>query len=201
MTKKIGIMGGTFNPIHCGHLFIAEEVMSYCFLDEIIFVPTGTPPHKRNEEILEGEIRYNMVQEAIEFTTYFQVTDIEINRMGYSYSIDTLMELKRINFGARLYFILGADAFLYLKKWKAIEEIQKYCSFIVVARPGYDKILLDNEAKLLFNQYGIESQIINIEGINISSTIIRKRIKIQRPIKYLVPEGVRKTIIEKNLYR
>lgn len=200
MMKKIGIMGGTFNPIHCGHLFIAEEVMSDCFLDEIIFVPTGTPPHKNNKEILDGKIRYDLVNKAILGNKNFKVSDIEIKRSGYSYSVDTLKELNERYDKTQFYFILGADAFLYLKKWKNIDKLNQYCSFIVVARPGYDKELLLEESELLNTKYNINSQIIDIDGINISSTTIRERIRLGKSIKYLVPKNIIIDILENKLY-
>lgn len=198
--QKIGIMGGTFNPIHFGHLFIAEEVKDVYDLDEILFIPTGTPPHKSNANILDGKIRYQLAKLAVQTTDYFSVSSIEVDRTGYSYSIDTLKSLHEDRPDVKWYFILGADAFLYLEKWKRIEEVHNYCEFIVVARPGYNQNELICAKDKLNKNYSIESHLINIEGINISSTTIRKRCNKNRSIKYLLPESVREYILKNSYY-
>lgn len=198
--RKIGIMGGTFNPIHFGHLFIAEEVKDVHGLDEIIFIPTGNPPHKSNANILDGNIRYQLTKLAVQSIDYFSVSSIEVERTGYSYSIDTLKSLHKDRPDVKWFFILGADAFLYLKKWKQVEEVSRYCEFIVVARPGYDQKELKTAQKELKSLHGIESHLINIEGVNISSTLIRTRCKENRSIKYLLPEAVRMYILENDFY-
>lgn len=194
-------MGGTFNPIHYGHLVTAQEALSQFNLDKVIFIPTGDPPHKTDEEIASAEHRYLMTVIATASNSKFFVSRIEIDRKGKSYTIDTLRELRKIyTEDVSLYFITGADAILEILTWKDTAEILTLCKFIAATRPGYDlsrleslkKKILDTEDKIF---------VMEVPALAISSTDIRARIKQQRPIDYLLPEGVCKFILKNGLYR
>ena len=134
---KLGLLGGSFNPIHNGHLTIARLVRDRLRLDQVLFVPTGDPPHKRDGSLAPAKDRYEMVRLALSDTPFFQLSDIEIRRTGKSYSIDTIRELQR-QFGSstELYFLIGLDAFLDLPNWKEPIELLDACRFVVVPRPG-----------------------------------------------------------------
>src|SRR4030042_2999716 len=135
--KKIGIMGGTFNPIHHGHLVTAQEALSQFKLDMVIFIPTGNPPHKIENEVASAEDRYIMTVIATSSNSNFFVSRMEIDRRGKSYTIDTVRQLKK-NYGSSslLYFITGADAILEILTWKNTDEIVSLCKFIAATRPG-----------------------------------------------------------------
>jgi nicotinate-nucleotide adenylyltransferase len=204
---KIGIMGGTFNPIHYGHLVTAEEALSQFKLDRVIFIPTGQPPHKTTCKLASPEDRYMMTVMATASNSHFFVSRIETERKGKSYTIDTLKELK-FTYGesAAFYFITGADAILEILTWKNPEEIISMCKFIAATRPGYNLSRIEELKKKLF---GINANpkatkdsisIMEIPALAISSTDIRERIKTSRPIKYLLPESVCNYLLKNDLY-
>lgn len=199
--KKFGIMGGTFDPIHYGHLVIANEVLFKFKLSKIIFVPTGTPPHKTSIGITSSYHRYMMTQFATMTNPHFDVSDIEVNKPEVSYTVDTIKKFHNMYPGTKFYFITGTDAVLDLPTWKNPEEILKLCTFIAVNRPGYLMDNLEERIKKIANDYKGEIFIINAPQLKISSTDIRKRIFAKRPIKYLLPETVEQYIIKNNLYR
>jgi len=188
---RIGILGGTFNPIHMGHLILAEEAYFKLKLDKLIFVPTFIPPHKDIESNVSPQHRLRMVQIAIEDNPSFEVSTFEIDLKVKSYSIDTLKELKKI-YGedAQLYFITGSDSLKDLFSWKDVNDIFKISKFIVANRPGYP-----------FKDIPKEVETVVITPIEVSSEDIRKRLKERRSIRYLVPEKVRKYIADNNLYK
>ncbi len=199
--KKIGISGGTFDPIHLGHLIIAEEAREIYGLEKILFIPSGNPPHKKDYNVTCAEYRFEMVKEAIYDNVFFEASPIEINREGYSYTIDTLLELKKMYGGdALLYFITGADVIPELITWKKFEQIFEICEFIAALRPGYNKEAILREIEIHKKAYGAKISTLDNPLIGISSTIIRERVKNGRTIKYLVPERVEKFIREKGLY-
>lgn len=187
---KIGILGGTFNPIHIGHLILAEEVRQAIGLSKVIFIPTNLPPHKDNGEVITASHRLSMLRLAIRGNRFFAVSDIEIKRDGRSYTIDTLKELKKIYSSDELYFIIGSDLFNYLDEWKDLKEIIAMVQFIVATRPGYS---LDNLPAYMRK--------INICAVDISAYKIRQCIKSNRSFRYLVPEVVWHYIIKKGLYK
>lgn len=189
--RRIGVFGGTFNPIHNGHIKIAEEVLRALNLDEIIFIPAKAPPHKKLDKIAEAKDRYNMVQLAIENNNKFEVSDLEIKREGPSYSIDTVRELKnKFNDDDEFYFIIGSDTIPELKQWKEIKNLLKIIKFVVINRPGYS-----------FKGIPKSALRIQLRGIGISSSKIRRRLRKKENIKYLVPQAVEKYIIKKRLYK
>ncbi len=203
---SLGIMGGTFNPIHYGHLVTAEEALVQFKLNKVIFVPARHAPHKDKKEILVTEERYLMTVIATASNPEFCVSRIEIDRRGPSYTIDTLRELKKI-YGekAELFFITGADAILEILTWKDTDKIYDLCSFIAATRPGYCLKRFKELHLLPENEYlnGKKPRIyfMEIPALAISSTDIRQRIKGRRPIQYLVPEGVANYINKCNFYQ
>lgn len=189
--KRIGVFGGTFNPIHNGHLIIAEAAIKSLKLDKIIFVPSYLPPHKKTSDIIEAEDRLNMVKLATRHNEDFEVSDLEIKRKGTSYTVDTIKELKsRFNDDDEFYFIIGSDSIPELKKWKDIDNLLKIIKFVAVNRPGYS-----------FRGIPKEALRIQIKGIEISSSNIRKLLKENKSIHSLVPEAAEQYIIKKRLYK
>jgi len=188
-------MGGVFDPIHCGHLFTAEEARVKYKLDKVIFIPCYRPAHKKRNDISNSEDRYLMTVLATRNNQFFEVSKIELNRPGTSYSVDTVKEfLKENNYGVKIFFITGSDAFLEVDSWYKSEELIKLCQFVAATRPGYNLNKLDEK----FNKI---IKIMKIPALSISSTDIRKRVKEGGNIKYLVPYEVEKYIYEKGLYR
>jgi len=188
---KIGILGGTFNPIHIGHLILAEEAFSKLKLDKVIFIPTYMPPHKNVEGKIKPKDRLKMVELAIEGNPAFECSSLEIDSRKTSYSVDTLKELKK-KYGKdnQLYMITGSDLLKDLFSWKDVNEIFKMSKFIVANRPGYPVEDVPD---------GVETVVIT--PIEVSSEDIRLRLKEGRPIRYLVTDRVRQYIIAKGLYK
>ncbi len=201
MNNRIGIMGGTFDPIHYGHLVIANEVLFKFDLQKIIFVPTGNPPHKRSAALADAYHRYMMVQFATMTNPSFDVSNVEVEKDGISYTVDTIRELKNKYIDTKLYFITGTDAVLDLPNWKDPEEILNLCTFISVNRPGYVTDTLDDKLDKLMKKYKGEILSIRAPQLKISSTDIRNRIREGRPTKYLLPENVEQYILKNGLYR
>ncbi len=187
-------MGGTFDPIHHGHLVTAEEVRDYFDLDEVVFVPSARPPHKIGQEVSDPEHRYLMVVLATVTNPYFQVSRAEIERPGPSYSIDTVRYFKDL-WGERteIFFITGADAFSQISSWNNPEELLELCTFVAASRPGY-RLLVEKK-------YQAKGKTIEVSALAISSSGIRWRVKRGESIKYLVPETVENYIYKNGLYR
>ncbi len=197
---KVGIMGGTFDPIHNGHLVTAEAVRDTLNLDEVLFIPSARPPHKQDREIISSEHRLAMTVLATCFHPKFRVSTIEILRSGPSYAVDTIDTLKRqYKSGTEFYFILGADAALELSTWHNAQELIEKCYFIAATREGTDIDIRTIEADFGKSAKG---HILRVETpkIEISSTDIRKKIKCGRSIRYLVPDTVEAYIRKERLY-
>jgi nicotinate-nucleotide adenylyltransferase len=194
-TKKIGFLGGSFNPIHYGHLFIASEIQIKLSLDKIFFMPTGFPPHKNRKDILDIKKRIKMIDLAIKNDRRFKISDLEITEKKKSYSIETLRKIKgKYNLsGKQIVFIIGMDSFLDLPGWKDADTLLEMCSFAVVPRPGY----------ILRECCKYKNRCVFLDGPNmgISSSEIRRRIKCKEKITYLVPEKVEQYIIKNKLYQ
>jgi len=199
--QRIGIMGGTFDPIHYGHLVAAEGARYHFQLNKVIFIPAGRPPHKSGRKITDAHHRWIMTELAVASNASFDTSTLEVDRPGYSYTIDTVREMRRLYPRAELYFITGADAVLEILSWKSVDELLSMCHFIAATRPGYP---LENLKKKLS---GIAAdqirQITSMEvpALAISSTDIRRRVREGRPIKYLLPEPVEAYILNRGLYR
>ncbi len=192
---KIGIFGGTFNPPHYGHLIVAEFIREEARLDKIIFIPCSIPPHKQNDEYLSQiaspEHRFEMVRLAINGNKFFEVSDIEIKRGGVSYTIDTVNYFASNFPEEKFYLLIGADQFAEFHTWKKPEEIVKKVNLIVFNRPGF--VIPQTE----FSKF---ATFITIPNIEISASTIRKRIKLGKSIKYLVPPAVEEYILTNRLY-
>ncbi len=197
--QKIGIMGGTFNPIHMGHLIAAQEVLNRMNMDKIIFIPTGNPPHKNKREVISAIDRYEMVKLAVESNDGFKVSDIEVKREGQTYSYDTLKELHNMYYETQFYFIIGFDTLKEIDTWKRVSDVCSMTKFIVVNRGNtcseIKKEILGKE-----NKYKCNFILVDIPDIKISSTDIRDRIKSNKSIKYLVTNEVEGYIKQKGLY-
>ena len=187
---KIGILGGTFNPIHIGHLILAEEAREKLGLDKIIFVPTYLPPHKDNSDIAAADSRFAMIKLAIEGNRNFEVSDLEIKRNGRSYTIDTIREFKLKYPKDELYFIIGSDLLKYLNEWKDLGEIIKMVKFIVATRPGYPLEEIPSYIKT-----------VPIRAVDVSGFEVRECIKENKSFRYLVSEAVFDYISRKGLYK
>ncbi|MGL4345101.1 MAG: nicotinate-nucleotide adenylyltransferase [Cellulosilyticaceae bacterium] len=199
--KKLAIMGGTFDPIHMGHLVTAEAVRHEFDIDEVLFIPTGNPPHKANFNITSAEQRYLMTVLATATNPHFKVSRMEIDREGTTYTIDTVKELKKI-YGkeVKLYFITGADAIHEILTWKEPESLLQICTFIAVTRPGYKKEYLLQQVEELRLNYQGSIKFLEVPALAISSSDIRGRVAQSNPIRYLVTEAVENYINKYELY-
>ena len=197
---KIGIMGGTFDPIHIGHLATAESVREIFALDEILFIPAARPPHKLARHVTDEIHRLAMTTLATRSNKFFRVSDIELKRTGLSYTLDTMDALHK-QFGAttELFFIIGADSLADLSKWHEAKKLVARSHFIATTRPGVD---VDFSATEKFFGTAASEHIhrVTTPAIEISSTEIRERVKSGRSIKYLVPEAVEDYILREGLY-
>lgn len=198
--KKIGIMGGTFDPIHTGHLITAETVRAEYGLDKIIFIPAGSPPHKQGLKITSAAHRYIMTVLATCSNPHFFVSSLEQEREGLSYTVDTVRDLAaHYDDKTQLYFIVGADMLKDLTDWKEIRHLLKLCRFVVAARPGStDRI--DKFIKEFAADGFSPLEYLATPELEISSTDIRERVKNGRSIKYIVPESVENYIQRYGLY-
>lgn len=187
---KIGILGGTFNPIHIGHLILAQELQEKLKLDQVIFVPTYLPPHKDKSDIAPSKDRYQMIKLAIKTNRDFSISGFEIKRDGLSYTIDTLKEFKKQYPQDDLYFISGSDLLKYLDEWKDLPEIIKMVKFIVATRPGYPLEKIPSYIST-----------VAIRAVDVSAFEIRQAIRENRSFRYLVPEAVYNYILKRKLYR
>ncbi len=205
MNLRFGILGGTFDPIHIGHLIIAEEARHRYDLEKVIFVPAFVSPLKAEIECSSPSHRLKMVELAIEKNDHFSVSNTEIERGGISYTIDTLRETREI-YGkdAELFFIVGADAVREMLKWKDPEMILSECTIVAVSRPGFPLDHLEDfiPKRSSDGKPGTERVVImEIPSIGISSSDIRQRVATGRPFRYMVPEAVWSYIMQTGLYR
>ncbi|UPO78822.1 nicotinate-nucleotide adenylyltransferase [Arthrobacter luteolus] len=183
-------MGGTFDPIHHGHLVAASEVASVFDLDEVVFVPTGEPWHKSAQTVTPAEHRYLMTVIATASNPRFKVSRVDIDRPGPTYTIDTLRDLRRARPDAELFFITGADALAQILSWKDVQELWTLAHFVGVTRPGHE----------LQNMGRDDIKLLEVPAMAISSTDCRQRVAASEPVWYLVPDGVVQYIAKHNLY-
>lgn len=197
---SIGILGGTFNPIHNGHLILAQEMLNALHFSKVLFIPAKTPPLKNITT--SEEDRYNMVQLAIADNPLFEVSRIELDRSGVSYTIDTIKELKQ-QIKDDFYFIIGSDNVLDITHWHDWKELVSICNFAIAARPGINANVLDvmksNLGNELIEQW--QKNFVPIYGLQISSTEIRNRLQNNIPVKYYLPESVIDYIQKHQLYK
>lgn len=199
--KKIGILGGTFDPVHYGHLILAEQARGEADLDQVMFMPAMVQPFKLNTKIADGSHRYEMLLIATSDNPNFIVSEMELNSPEVSYTIKTLRNCKNsLGENIELYFIIGTDAFLGLEKWYESDELLKEFSFIVGTRPGYKEQELKQRVNYFKDKYGARIIQINNSEVEISSTDIKERIQKGKSIKYLLPKTVEEYIYKHSLY-
>lgn len=197
---KIGVLGGSFNPIHFGHLLMAESAYEQMDLDKVIFMPLKYPPHKNKEEILCDHHRLNMIDLAIQDNPHFELSKYEIEKESVSYTAETLSYLKDKNPNDKLFFILGADSYLMIDKWRQPQTIFKQANILVINRDFDNLIELDNKTIELNQNYNIKVTYIDMPNIGISSTFIRNRLKDKLSIRYYMPNSVIDYICKHNIY-
>ncbi|SHE10323.1 Nicotinate-nucleotide adenylyltransferase [Chlamydia abortus] len=191
----IGIMGGTFDPIHTGHLVAAETALEEAGLDEVWFMPANIPPHKPNTPLASPDQRLEMVRLAIDSHPSYRAVDVELTRGGTSYTYDTVTRLQQLYPDHRFHYIIGADMVMYLPKWHQIEKLSEMVTFLGVGRPGFD---IDLEA--LPSRLRSRIKLMTMPAMEISSTDIRERIRNGRSIRYRVPDSVRLYIERSGIY-
>ncbi|MGI6119816.1 MAG: nicotinate-nucleotide adenylyltransferase [Desulfosporosinus sp.] len=197
---NLGIMGGTFDPIHYGHLVAAEMARVKFNLSKVLFIPSGRPPHKNRSDISAAKLRFEMVKHAINDNPAFEISALELERKGPSYTVDTLRVLRHTYPEHKLYFITGTDALREIFSWREPEEILKMTELIGVARPGFAA----GDFLLQVQQEHPEIQgrihYLEVPALAISSTDIRARVKQGQPVRYLLPEPVRLFMQQHGLY-
>jgi len=200
--KRIGIMGGTFNPIHKGHLALAKAAMEEFVLAKVIFIPAGMPPHKKPGEVIDKEHRYNMVKLAIKQIPKFSISRIEVDRKGISYAVDTFNELKKI-YGekTKLFYIMGLDSINEILEWRKPLELFKLCEFIVSTRPGSRIRTFKRLVKFPPLQKEVDKIHLMEMKENISASDIRERLKSGKSVKGLLPRVVENYIKRNRLYK
>jgi nicotinate-nucleotide adenylyltransferase len=215
---RLGLLGGTFNPIHLGHVQAARIVKERCRLDRVLFIPSFIPPHKEGQDVASAQHRFSMVQLAIKGEPGFEASTLEIDSPGTSYSIDTLDRVSQSQPEAEVFFILGIDAFLEIATWKDYEKVLDRCSFIVISRPGYlleeARSVLDGRLQGRMKDLGISGEwgdslspeagptiyLLEIDALDIASSEIRRRLFSGASIADMAPESVREYIKEHRLY-
>ncbi|SNS34809.1 nicotinate-nucleotide adenylyltransferase [Anaerovirgula multivorans] len=201
ITHRYGIMGGTFDPIHLGHLFVAETALYNLNLDKVIFIPTGNPPHKNSKDITIAHHRLIMTAVAINSNPKFELSNIEVMRRGQSYTADTIKQLlMQYGENIELYFITGTDAFMEMSTWKDCAYLFRTMKTVVATRLGYDDESFNEKVHFFNKKYNASIINMSIPILEISSSDIRERIRQKLSIKYLVTEGVEKYIKKHHLY-
>lgn len=196
---RIGIMGGTFDPIHIGHLACAEQAREAFGLDAVIFVPTGIPAFKRDKKVTPGRVRLEMCRMAVASNPHFDVSDIEVARDGVTYTVDTLKLLRSYYpENVEFYFITGADAVCSILKWRASEAIAQLAHIIAVTRPGY--ALSDEQRRVIEEHGNFQIDYLETTELSISSTDLRERVREGKSIRYLTMQCVFDFIEEQGLY-
>ncbi len=200
--KRIGIMGGTFNPVHNGHIAIADAAMEQFVLDKVVFVPSGLPPHKTKAEIIDKEHRFKMIKMALRGHKHFSTSRIEMDRPGYSYAVDTFKAFhKKFGKKAKLFYIMGLDSINDILNWKKPLELFKFCEFVVATRPGNSLRLFKRLVKFPPLQREVDKIHLMEVHIDISATEIRKRIKKGKSITKMVPRKVKQYIKKEELFK
>lgn len=205
MSKKItrvGIMGGTFDPVHYGHLVTAEGARCEFGLEQVLFLPSGVPPHKRKKRVSDSEHRYMMTVLATLTNPYFEVSRLDIDRTGVSYTIDTLKILgEQYGPETELFFITGADAIFEIMNWKGADKLLKLAHFIAATRPGFSLEELPLATQQWVDEHRDRFHVLKVPAMAISSTDIRERVRLGHSIRYLVPEQVDHYILRQGLYQ
>ena len=199
--KRIGILGGTFDPIHMGHLMLAEWVKSEMCLDEIWLIPNGISRMKADQKLAPAKDRLQMTKLAAKGNAQFKCLDLEIKREGYTYSYETLEELSSAHPEDVFYFILGADCLYTIENWKSPEKLFRCCKLVATVRNDISLEDMEVKKEELMRRFGGEIILLPFLRISISSTVIRERLKQEMSVRYMVPDNVLDYIEEKGLYR
>jgi len=198
--KKTGIVGGTFNPIHTGHLLLGQWAVEEAGLDGVAYIPTGNSYMKERNEILPGEERLAMVELAVSGNDRFCCLDLEMKREGNTYTYETLKELHTMYPQTSLYFIVGADCLFSIENWYKPESIFRHCTLLAASRNGMPMEMLEQKRRELGKRYGADIRLMSFPNMEISSTDIRRRCAEGRSIQYLVPDPVREYIKRNHYY-
>lgn len=191
--RRVGVFGGTFDPLHVGHLVAAQDVHHALELDRLLFVPAARPPHKGERGLTDPHVREEMVRAAVGDDPRFEVSDLEIRRGGVSYTIDTLRSLEEFYTRAEVFLIVGTDQLAELDTWKEPEELARMARLTVISREGEDPDRLRAPVDVSF-------ECVPVTRVDVSSTLIRERVRAGEPIRYLVPDAVRRIIERERLY-
>ncbi len=192
---RIGVLGGTFDPPHVGHLIVASEVLDALELDRLLLIPSAAPPHKRGRVHAAAEVRLEMVRAAIAGNPCFAVDDLELRREGESYSVDTLRELRARYGDAELFFVIGVDQLREFESWREPEEVTRLATLVAVSREGIDA------GEVTGGAAAFPVRPVPVTRIDLSATDVRRRVREGRSIRYLVPDGVIEVIEREGLYR
>lgn len=204
--QTIALLGGTFNPIHCGHLRAAIEVREICRLAKVVMVPAAVPPHKASRDLAQAEDRLAMTQLAVADIEGVECSDVEINRLGTSYTIDTWRYYKNLlQPGQNLKLILGREVFLEIHTWHRFEELLQEAEFIITNRPfkafDRDADLLDRYLETTLDNFALKLETVNVPELSISSSEVRAKISAKQSIRFLVPAAIANYINQKGLYQ
>lgn len=196
--RHTGLMGGTFDPIHLGHLFIAQSALDELMLDRVIFLPDGDPPHKR--PYAAAEQRLHMVELACEDRPAFEVSDMELRRPGPTYTVDTLRLIKAERPDEELVYLIGSDTLFLFHSWKTAHEVARLCRIAVVLRPGDERGPVARQQEALRQSHGLDSILLSHPGLPISSSLVRKAVAQGSDLSHLLPEKVADYVREQTLY-
>ena len=199
--KKIGILGGSFHPFHNGHLLLGKYCLDKKLVNEVWFVPTGISYLKAHNEMLSGEERLRLVELGIQDQPNMLASDVEIRREGYTYTVETLMQLKEMHPECEFYFIIGADCLFSMETWYQAEKIFSLCHLLVARRDGKSRYEMRIKAKELKERFHASIRILEFKEMNVSSTMIRNRIQAGEDFDDLVPKKIADEIIKKGYFR
>ena len=199
--ERIGIMGGTFDPIHLGHLAMAEAALEQAELNRVLFMPSKTPPHKRHSDVTAERERAAMVQCAIAYKEQFVYSDMELRRYGLTYTADTLALLQEGTPKCEWYFIMGGDSFFQVEKWYRPEEVMRRAVILAVSRDGVSDEDMEKQKTFLENKYEANIRLLSMPEMDISSTEIRSKIALGEDVSAMLPESVLLYIEQHGLYR
>ena len=194
-----GLIGGTFDPVHLGHIQIAKSALSELKLDRLLFLPDGDPPHK--QPIASGPQRLEMLRLACREDSRFEVTDMELKRQGTTYTVDTLRKLKELQPQEELVYLIGSDTLALFPSWRTAEDVARLCRMAVVLRPGDDKVSILKQQQKLEQTYGLHSCLLSQPGLPISSSMVRDAVEKGEDISGLVPKLVDDYIRKEGLYK
>jgi nicotinate-nucleotide adenylyltransferase len=199
--KKVGIMGGTFNPIHYGHLFLAENAYEQIGLDQILFMPSKNPPHKAKPEDITEQQRSDMISLAIMDNPHFALSTMEMEREGMTYTSDTLTILVKDHPNTEFYFIVGADSLFMMQNWMEPQTIFSLCTVVAAGRDNVEKEKLQKHAQYLESIFKASILLLNMPTIQIASAVIRERIATNKTTRYYLPDAVNVYIAKNRLYQ